>query len=196
MISYFKTLARPLDYRTDSNRYELLIFLLSTLTLWLFSFWLISGMSSRHGLYGFKFDRGGEDLAKAMVIFYLWAGYSFVSSLALVARRLNDLEWPKYIVIGCFIPVVNAGIVLLLCVMKGKQGQEEKLENLTRLLNEIHAFIVSQGHRQDLLLFPCPDYGKPVAEWAVMKIVDSGMYQASYSDGCFAIKAIPQQAAA
>lgn len=120
--------------------------------------------------------------------------WDFVAGLAVSTRRLNNLDWAKALVAISAVPGVNVVFWVVLGMVKGKPGPEEKLENLTKLLNEIHAFIVSQGNRQDLLLFPCPEYGKIVADIAVVKIVGSGLFEASYADGNFAIKAIPQHA--
>lgn len=44
------------------------------------------------------------------------------SSLALAAKRLHDLNWSAWMVLGCFVPIVNIALVFYLWLARGTRG--------------------------------------------------------------------------
>lgn len=197
-MTYFDCLKRAFDFSSRAMRKEYWLFILGRIVLFaaLLTIYGLYTLGSVQQLEAANFSLGdGGVMAVLAIVGGAILFWDFIAGVSLTARRLNDLEWPIYLVAATFIPYINIAFMVFLGFMKGKPRSSEKIEILTRLLDEIHDFIVSQGYREDLLLFPCPDYGKEVAELAVMKIVDSGMYEASFSDGCFAIKSISKAAA-
>lgn len=192
MSTYIHCLKNCFDYKGKAKRSEYWYFMIGRMLLFsalilLYSYNIFNSLQ-----YGSTTPGAIAVVAIfAAVIFSVW---DFLAGLAVTARRLNDIQWPIYCLAAFLIPYANLVLLIACGCVKGKLSNDDKIFVLNRLLNELHQEFMKQGPQSGLVFIPCPGYGQEVAELAALKISDSGKYQATYSDGCFAIKALRKAA--
>lgn len=195
MNTYISCMKRCLDFGGTAARAEYWIFIVASLLVGCVELFLYSAVVAENVRYG-QFDvfRIGGMLGAVYLAFFAYGLWNLVAFFALTARRLNEIQWPLYCLLVFVVPYAGFLAMVLFGIVPGKLSNEQKIFVLNRLLNELHQEFMKQGPQSGLVFIPCPEYGQEVAELAALKISDSGKYQASYSGGCFAIKAIKKAA--
>lgn len=195
MSTYIYCLKNCFDYRGKATRSEYWYFMVGRMLL--FSVFLL--LYSYNIFNSLQYGRYGNTTPGTVVVVTIIGAailgiWDFLAGLAVTVRRLNDIQWPIYCLAALVVPYANLVLLIACGCVKGKLSNDDKIFVLNRLLNELHQEFMKQGPQSGLVFIPCPEYGQEVAELAALKISDSGKYQASYSGGCFAIKAIKKAA--
>lgn len=195
MSTYISCMKRCLDFSSKAAKPEYWLFILSSILVGFIEVFLYIAIVADTLRYEqFNIFRFGGLMSAVYLIFLVHGVWSFVAFLAVTARRLNDIQWPLYCLLMFIVPYAGVAAMVVFGLVPGKLSNDQKIFALNRLLNELHQEFMKKGPQSGLVFIPCPDYGQEVAELAALKICDSGKYQASYSGGCFAIKAIKKAA--
>lgn len=121
ITTYIDCMKRWLDFSSRAPRREFNYFTLARILL----IFLITGtmaalMKPAEGAdpqMANQLGTGGIIASGALLVYYIW---EITAGVASTVRRIRDLNWPSWAVIGLFIPAVNTVMIICLMVLKSK----------------------------------------------------------------------------